>query len=56
VAAAVMAGVARISGATYWYPYPVPSVPPVGLLALAPAVLVVLAAAFITGERPGAPA
>lgn len=50
VVAAVAAGVARLGGTVDWYPYPVPTIPSVAPLALAPAVLIALAGAALPPE------
>ena len=51
VAAVVLAGVARLSGAADWYPYPVPTLPSAAPLVLAPAVLIALVGALLPPER-----
>lgn len=55
VAAAVVAGVARLGGATAWYPYPVPTVPSSAPLALAPAVLIAVAAVLLPADGESEP-
>ena len=51
VVAVALAALARASGTIGWYPYPVPTVPPLVPLAIAPAALVWLAALALPAER-----
>ncbi len=51
VLAVGIAALARASGTAAWYPYPVPTVPSVAPLALAPAALVAVAGAALPRER-----
>jgi energy-coupling factor transport system permease protein len=50
-AAVAVAAVARASGLAGWYPYPVPTIPSVAPLALAPAVLIALTGLAIPPDR-----
>ena len=51
VLAVGIAALARASGTAAWYPYPVPTVPSLAPLALAPAALVAVAGATLPPER-----
>lgn len=51
--AAALAGIARLGGAASWYPYPVPTLPSLAPLAIAPAVVIALSGLVIPAERAG---
>ncbi len=53
--AVALAALARASGVTAWYPYPVPSVPSGAPLALLPAVVIALSGAMLPPEAEDVP-